>query len=309
MNFHGGSGSKDLIDFSVNVNRTKKSEHIRKIYEETFDHLHEYPSIDQADLIEALSDHYGIDKTRLIVGNGVTELMFLLARNLKLKTIGIFEPTYSEYRRAFELAGTKVVSLQYPKIIPLDGYILCNPNNPTGTYEREIDALLATGKPVILDESFLDFVEDPVSFSSPNLIKLHSLTKYFGIAGLRIGFIEGEPSLIESLFKEKEPWTVNSVAEALLEPLLKDTSFHEKTKEWLREERAYLKRELPMIKGGEANFFLLESEKELFEPLKEKGIYVRPCKDFSGLAKHSIRFCIHSHENNVLLVKALKEIL
>lgn len=319
MNKHGGYQGTDLIDFSVNLNPTVKPESIESLYQHSFHKILDYPEIDQLGFRRFLSKRLGCEPDELMIGNGATELIYLLAQALPVNKVGIFTPTYTEYRRAFEMVGKEVVSIPLVKennFLPdwesmprCDLYILCNPNNPTGTLIRELDHLLAQDALILIDESFMDFVENPVDITAPNLIHLRSLTKFYGLAGLRLGYIKAGSDVIQKLKRYQLPWSVNALALELIRPLMESVDFQEQTKNWLHTERKRFRDALPQLIGGEANFFFLHAKEESFEQLKAAGFYLRQCDDFIGLGPEYLRFCIHTPENNQRLIRVLKELV
>lgn len=319
MNKHGGYAGDDLIDFSVNINPTPKPDGIETIYQAGYEQISHYPEIDQLSLRRFLSRRLGASPDEILVGNGATELMYLLAQALEVKTVGIFEPTYTEYRRAFELFGKQVISIPLPeanRFVPAfddlpacDLYILCNPNNPTGTYQPNLSRLVHRDALVILDESFLDFVVKPELWFAPNIIHLRSLTKFYALAGLRLGYVLADEDIIRRMRRYQPPWSVNAIALEIIRPLMESADFRQRTNEWLKSERQVIEQALPQAIGGAANFYLIKARPDSFSRLKQRGFFLRQCDDFNGLGEDYLRFCIHTRENNLRLLEALKEIL
>lgn len=319
MNKHGGYRGNDLIDFSVNLNPIAKPDGWIEAFEASSRLITDYPEIDQSSFRRFLAGSLDCSEDELIIGNGATELIYLLAQSLDIETVGIFEPTYNEYRRAFELFGKTILSIPLPKengfissfkdLPDCDLYILCNPNNPTGTYIRDISGLIQRGALVLLDESFLDFVEDPVNITSEHVIHLRSLTKFYGLAGLRIGYLKAHPKVISQVRRFQPPWSVNAIALELMAPLMQSDTFKHQTHAWLSRERNRFRQALPGLIGGEANFFFFQAEHGTFEDLKRAGFYLRQCDDYVGLGPDYYRFCIHTPDKNIQLIETLKEIL
>lgn len=319
MNKHGGYRGDDLIDFSVNLNPTPKPREWLSRFYDTDRLITDYPEIDQASFRTFLARRLNCSPAELIIGNGATELIYLLAQSLHVTTVGIFEPTYSEYRRAFEAFGKRVVSIPLPPdtdfspsfldIPPCDLYILCNPNNPTGTYVRDLSGLIERQAWILIDESFVDFVERPLDFTGDNIIRLRSLTKYYGLAGLRIGYLQATRRLIDRMRRYQPPWSVNAIVLELIEPLMDSVDFRQRTRRWLSQERDRYRTALPRLIGGEANFFFFQAEAATFDVLKDRGFFLRRCEDYVGLGPDCYRFCIHTPTNNQSLIKVLKEIL
>ncbi|WP_425446709.1 threonine-phosphate decarboxylase CobD [Dethiothermospora halolimnae] len=346
MNKHGGyfgENRKDILDFSVNVNPLGASDKLYDHIKKNLKSIITYPEIDGESHKKMLSNHLNIKDNNIILGNGATELIYLFARATKPQRVLIIEPTFTEYKRGFRLAGSDIFSYISEEIndfkinkdtllnkinkLKPDVVVLCNPNNPTGIFTNKNDI-----KPILnkindinsylfVDESFIDFV-DKESYieliDKNNLFILRSMTKFYAIPGLRLGYGLGGSKLINKLNENKEPWTLNSLALNSLEIILKDNEYMDKTLDWYNREKKFLWKELNNIKNikvfyGEANFFLIKLKElegqELKKLLIEEDIYIRTCEDFDGLDKSYIRTTIRSHNENVKLIETLKKIL
>lgn len=327
MNPHGGyrGKNKEVIDYSVNLNPLEHSDHMRSLYINSFDLVRNYPDIHYEKLTKALADHYQLPLEHVLPGNGSTELLYLAARVLRPQRVLIVSPTFNEYERAFRLAGSKVehvileeaqgfrLHMEAFKDREFDLLVLCNPNNPTGIYHggselTKLYELVREKKAkLFLDESFLDFIEEPASVRGPDVYRMRSLTKFYAIAGLRIGFLITEEK--QRFIEHKEPWSINAIASEMTMQLLKDQDYRRRSLSYIERERerfcASLREDL--LFGGDANFFLLRGKPQLAENLVKRGFYLRSCGDFQGLSKHDLRFCIGREEHNKRLIEALKE--
>ena len=160
---------------------------------------------------------------------------------------------------------------------------------------------------VLVDEAFMDFIPEKERFSVmkrvgdfPNLAVLYSLTKFFGIPGLRLGAIAASVKLIRRMNAAKDPWNVNVLAQVAGAAGLRDHDYMERTVRLVRQEKQFLFRELNRLQGlqplpGAANFFLVKitesglTSGKLTELLGRRGIMVRDCAGFSGLEERYIR--------------------
>ncbi|NBG87105.1 pyridoxal phosphate-dependent aminotransferase [Isachenkonia alkalipeptolytica] len=375
MNKHGGYlGNKEqVIDFSVNISPFGPPESVKQGIMESLEAIEKYPSIDGEDYRYLLQKAFSLDKLdprQLIIGNGAMELIYLFARSLKPKRVLLVQPTFNEYQRAFELAGTKVEYFILEESsgfsIPEDqlmkklenlkpeALLLCSPNNPTGVYYEKkllqrIAHVMSTWEGILfVDESFEEFVldedlygnEESTLFSAEdssgdntgsetaplyntgimNMFILRSLTKFYGIPGLRLGYGIGHSSLIEKLLEHKEPWTVNTFAFKALEKIVFEKEYPRHLTEWLKEEKNYLEKHFQELRNlgliiypSSVNFYLGKipgiSAKLLQEKLLEAGIYIRTCEDFHGLDHEHFRFALRMRKDNEKLIQALEKLL
>ncbi|AFS77652.1 L-threonine-O-3-phosphate decarboxylase CobB [Gottschalkia acidurici 9a] len=343
MNKHGGyfgENKNKIIDFSVNINPLGVPNKLINRLQESLKHLERYPEIDGESGKIELSRRLNINTENIILGNGATELIYLFSRALKPKKVMIIEPTFTEYERAFKLNESEIYHFEtlekenfqinierlleeIEKIRP-DLLVMCNPNNPTGIFtEAEsmmkiLNKLKEINSYLFIDESFIDFTDKKsyISFieSYPTFI-LRSMTKTYAIPGLRLGYGLGNKSLIEKLKKQKEPWTINSLALEAIPILLGDENYFRKTNDWYKFEKKYLKENLEKIEDiktyeSNGNFFLCKLKKSDSKVIKEylldKKIYIRTCEDFYGLNQEYLRLAIRTREENELLLKEIK---
>jgi threonine-phosphate decarboxylase len=198
---------------------------------------------------------------------------------------------------------------------------LCNPNNPTGGILHR-EAVLAIAEAaermscyLVVDEAFIDFtpeysVLDQVANNS-YLIVLRSLTKFYALSGLRIGYGVFPKALAASVKNYKEPWTINSLAQKAGIAAVSDKAYQQKTMTVIYEEKRFLERGLKNI-GIEyfpsaANYYLLRAKnaREIVITLRRKGILLRDCSNFSGLDGSYLRIAVRSREENKRLLKEM----
>lgn len=350
MNFHGGIETRDgLVDFSVNIPPLQ----LPKSYEEMLmgcvQTLHLYPDIDGGRAKQKLAEVMGLTPEHYIIGNGATELIYLLGRTFSDKRVLIVEPTFTEYRRAFEPFQTEIVHFETHvsegfeiddealvdaiNRFQIDLVVLCNPNNPTGIFtdaERFEGILQRVDNSELIwvvDESFLDFVtlEKATRYQSAllklaeahNVFSLRSLTKTYSVPGLRIAYGVGNAALVEKLNRYKEPWSINTFALKSLTYFLEDDTHLKRVAMWLESEKAFLTAgllALPEIKvyEGAANFVLIHyagDAEAFYEGLHKAGVHVRTCFDFQGLGRGYFRIAVRLREDNVKLLSAMAKTL
>ena len=248
-------------------------------------------------------------------------------------------PTFEEYEIAAKLADCKITFFKTMNLsenldsfisqIPMNGCIfVCNPNNPTGTIlsKKQLTKIISSAKRksclVFVDECFIELV--PQSNQSvltlvkkyDNLFVLRSLTKSFGLAGIRIGYAGASKQIIDILQKIKIPWSVNALAQEAGVIAIKNRSHITKSKSIIKKESSFLKNKIADIQGFEChdtstNFILIKTKQDstkLQKKLLKHKILIRDCKSFRGLNNHYIRIAIKSHKDNLKLVQALEKV-
>ncbi len=299
---HGGArpGEYHLIDFSSNLNPYGVEISLSPDY-------HRFPYCDGDSIIEEV---YGVEGA---VVAGITEAIYLV-HLLRSGLVVAMKHTYGEYSRVARLFGRRVVEVpgMHPAVgdfpVPERGIVfLCNPNNPTGHLysEDEVEELASEvrrkGAILVVDEAYADFVPMPHSSVEEGVLYLRSFTKSYGIPGIRVGYVYGDPSLVKRVKNLRMPWGIGAAGCAFLEFLREDRgAFLRRTLPRIREERERMAGRLKL--KSEANFFLMDvgSAGDFVAFARRNGLLVRDCTSF-GLPRH-IRFSIRRRvENEVLL--------
>ena len=357
--FHGGNVWKvsekykipvdQIIDFSISTNPLGVPEKAVESIRQHLNLIHHYPDPDREWLLEALAKSAGVAPNNVVVGNGSTELIYLF--NEVFLEDGyeavIPVPTFSEYKAAIERFGG---NMTFIKCDPANNFklnleelensitkktriiFLCNPNSPTGWLYEKADILhivqLAADENVLVfvDEDYIDFVDDSKRYSMAdyvneynNLFVLRSLTKFFGLAGVRIGFGVGSPDLVNVLKRVIMPWSVNSLAMFAAAEAVKDTEFIKKSRLLIsnsKKQMLEMFKTIPWLKvyPSETNFLLIEIIREdltstqLAERLAKRGILIRDCEDFDGLNNRFFRVTVRKPEENRKLVDQIKSL-
>jgi threonine-phosphate decarboxylase len=248
-------------------------------------------------------------------------------------------PTFGEYEAATKLADCKIIYFKTMNLaeqldsfisqIPTNGCIfICNPNNPTGTIlsKKQLIKIISSAKRkscfVFIDECFIELV--PQSNQSvlnlikkyDNLFVLRSLTKSFGLAGIRVGYAAASKQIIDILQKIKIPWSVNTLAQEAGIIAIKNKSHLTKSKHIIKKESSFLKKKIANIEGFEChdtstNFILIKTKQDstkLQNKLLKHKVLIRDCKNFRGLNNHYIRIAVKSHNDNLKLIRALETV-
>ncbi|MFZ5943603.1 MAG: threonine-phosphate decarboxylase CobD [Bacillota bacterium] len=334
-----------MLDFSANINPLGPPQIVYEVIKDNLMLISRYPDGRNKEVKKVLANHLGMAQENIILGNGASELIFLIVNNIRPQQVWIPVPAFSEYEIAAEsinaiikhlpLQGESMDFFNLDKLSDLqenDIIFICNPNNPTG---QLFDKLFLTelfklcrhkGAYLIIDESFLDFLEDyhlishmPQAVQNKNLLILYSLTKFFAIPGLRLGALIAHTSHINRLDRARDPWNINTFAQLAGEAALKDTNFIKETYNFFKKEREFLYISLKEIQGlvpfkPTANYIFIKllppnSSSELTEKLAKKGVLIRNCNSYPLLNEGFIRVAIKSHEDNLKLLANLKEVL
>jgi len=217
--------------------------------------------------------------------------------------------------------GTNLLPVTHPVSSPCDMAFLCNPNNPTGRLipKAEMIEIAKAARDLkchlIVDEAFIDFSPDDSMVNevriNPYLIVLRSLTKFYALPGLRIGYGIIPLSLIDAITRLKEPWTVNTLAQIAGITALKDNAYKDETFKVIRTEKMILEEGF-RVNGIDfcpscANYYLLKLNcaKAVVARLRGVGILIRDCSNFEGLDDSFIRVAVKSHGDNMRLLKEL----
>ncbi|GAB6191730.1 cobyric acid synthase [Desulfocastanea catecholica] len=328
---------REILDFSANINPLGPPEWFRPLISSQLEYLLHYPDPDNTRFIEAIAEHTGIAKEHVVVGNGTTELLYAYMRTVPCTRAVIPVPSYVDYVRAAEIAGLAVVPctlleeddftldlLRLAAIIqPHDLVVIATPNNPTGkTVDRVALLALIMDFPesyFLIDEAFLDFIEGAktVGAEAPNVLTLNSMTKFYGVPGLRIGYGLVSPALARQVKENLPPWTVNSLAQAVGTAALQDTVYQNTTRQTCRELRLALETELRKIDdlkiySSKANYLFVKiigkgDAAALADYCLKQGIMIRRCENYQGLpSAHSFfRIAVRTRRENLHLVEVL----
>lgn len=332
-----------LQDYCYLVNPYFPTRRMQEEMESNFDSLmRQYPSGMEVNSLLA-AKCFQLHEEHVVLGNGAAELIKCLLEELH-GTLGVIRPTFEEYanRWASECVVYDCTQNDFTynaqQLItffsehPVDTLVLLNPDNPSGYYmgQSEIAALLQwckkENKILIVDESFLDFAdEENVSLLSerilsenPNLYVVKSISKSYGVPGLRLGILaSGNADMIGCLKKSVSIWNINSMAEFFMQILDKYKADYENSLREIKAERARFFEALRQIKSlkvypSQANYFMCElldghTSEELAGRLLKRNILI---KDLTGKIKNGrqyIRIAIRTGAENQCLVELLKE--
>ncbi len=330
-----GLAPEAVLDFSVNGNPYGPSPQVREaIAQVPYDR---YPDREVRALRQVLARHLDITPERLLIGNGSTELVWLLALAFVRPgdPVVLVGPTFGEYTRAAILMGahlhqytaqpeedfnivpervTRLLQQSQPRLV-----FVCNPNNPTGTFVTpEIIAHWATAWPgtlFIIDEAYLTFAANAPSVLPGlrhNMLVLRSMTKAYALAGLRLGYAIGSPDILAALQRARPPWSVNALAQAAGIAALRDKAHLTFCLERIAQAKHGLTAGLHALGllpvPSTTHFFLVRvgHGAACRQALLGRGILVRDCASF-GLPDY-IRVATRRPGENARLLTALAEV-
>ncbi len=313
-------GITDSIKIASNENPLGPSPKAVEAITAVLPDLNLYPDGDAFYLKKRLSEKLGLDRSRLILGNGSNELIEMIVRTFVRvgESIVVGEHAFAIYHLVNKAAGGRTIAVPHTgfrfdlaamaEAVTADTRIvfLDNPNNPTGTiYTRdEWEAFLKrvpSDVLIVVDEAYFEFVDDP---DYPNSLEYHSderlivtlrtFSKICGLAGLRVGYGVSSPQLIDALNRIRQPFNVNSLAQIGALAALDDEAHIRRTQDNNRNGLAYLRAELDRL-GVEyapswANFLLVNIGAGVAQQLLPAGIIVRPMEGYGypGYARVSV---------------------
>ena len=325
-------GGKVKVNFSTNTHQGVDHSGLMRHLASCQGLLSNYPEPEPLGVEKKLSETYGVSPENIIVTNGATEAIYLIARKMQGSRSAVVVPTFREYQDACAMFGHEVQFIRESTVLEgalaacnADVVWLCNPNNPTGkAFVREellkiIDTMRETL--FILDQAYADYsVADVLTvcdvLSRKNVIMLQSLTKRFAVPGLRIGYAVAPADIISGLRMMRMPWSVNSFAiESSLYLLDHMNDYH--IDRYLLHKEALGISEALRSHGIEChdtycNFILCRLPKGKAPHLKEWlmerfGLLIRDASNFETLDDSYFRVAAQDHESNMLLIKCIEE--
>lgn len=334
--------SKMPLDFSANVSPLGLPEGIQQAIIQALPMADRYPDPLCRALREKLAQLHHLPSEMVLCGNGAADLIFRLVLAARPKTVLLTAPTFAEYAQALKLVdcNTQYFVLQQETkfavteeilehITPeLDMLFLCEPNNPTGrtTDSKLLHRILLrcadTGTRLIIDECFNEFLENPAAHTLirkltdyPNLVILKAFTKWYAMAGVRLGYILCKDTiLLDAMSRSGQPWSVSTLAQAAGLAALEETAYSTELKALINIQRPHLKAGLQKLGckviPGEANYLLFcHPDTELAGKLRTHGILLRDCANYRGLGPGWYRTAVRTRAENDIFLHTMKEVL
>lgn len=335
-----GCPTSSIVDFSASINPLGPPSSAIAAIQAELSSLTSYPDPQYSQLRTALARWHRLSPDWILPGNGSAELLTWAGWELSRGDVTYLgTPAFGDYWRALKTFAAKVqtfpIDLEHGEWevgkqasisqVKSAGLLINNPHNPTGKlFDREmLLPYLEKFGLVVVDEAFMDFVPPHQQQSLvseicdyPNLVILRSLTKFYSLPGLRIGYVIAHPDRLQRWQRWRDPWSVNILAAAAAQAAIEDTAFQRQTWNWLLPTRAKLFQglaSLPKLEPlvGAANFLLVRTDypsSQLQEILlKKHHLLIRDCLSFPELGDRYFRVAVRSQQENRRLLQALSE--
>ena len=341
---------KNLIDFSASINPLGPSPLVWKAISKSRHLLRHYPDPECWDLRQALARLWQCDVEQLVVGNGSMELIHALPSALKLRHLLLVQPTFAEYAATMARIGGRVTGVSAKRseryALPIDrlrrilcarskqsqsydGIVLCNPSSPTGQVCEAADlmelaqAAARRGIWLIVDESFADYCPErsllPHKGRFARMVVLRSLTKFYALPGLRVGYAVADAPVVQRLRRHVPPWSVSSMGQVAAIAALQDHTHARRSLQFVTKERVRFAAGLAVMPGCTvlptyANYIFMELPRgwhaaAMAARLRRDGLLIRDCSDMPGASARSIRVAVRSRRDNDRLLRTLAGVL
>jgi L-threonine-O-3-phosphate decarboxylase len=321
---HGSSDDPDLLDFSANTNPAVP-EGVETVYREAFAAARGYPPEPPAAFREAAADYVGCDPEAVVPApGGLAAIRAAVALAVDPgDTALVPAPSFGEYAREVRLQGGEPAFVPATDVLDADpsGHalaVVCTPNNPTGTaYDRDALTRFAARcreaeTRLLVDEAFLGFTDRPSLAGTEGVVVARSLTKLFGLPGIRTGFAVATGEFGAALASARRPWNLSAPALATGAYCMRRDEFISDTRARVRSERARMRAALAeryAVRPSGAPFLLLDvgsdgrSVEAVVREARDRGVAVRDATTFRGLDSH-VRVAVRRPAENDRLLAA-----
>lgn len=331
-----GLNAADIIKVASNENPLGPSPRALAAMRKAVDQLHLYPDGNAFYLKTRLTQKLDLDPRQLILGNGSNEIIEFVGHAFVHPgaEVVVSQYCFAIYPIITQLFGGKVVTVparEYGHDLPAmlkaitpqtRVVFVANPNNPTGTLAPREDVVRFVNEVppqvlIVMDEAYVEFLDDPVDYlpvlragHQPNLLLMRTFSKIYGLAGLRLGYGIGHVDLIAALEKVRQPFNINSIAQAGALAALDDDEHFAQTRENNRRGLRFFERELtriglPFVRSF-ANFILVKvgDGQQVFTEMQRCGVITRPMGGYQ--LPEFIRLSIGTSAENQRCLGALK---
>ncbi|RJX29637.1 MAG: threonine-phosphate decarboxylase [Desulfarculus sp.] len=342
-----GRPVREILDLSASLNPLGPPPGLTEAVQASTELVCHYPDRLCYDLRQALAAKLGLDAACLLPGNGSTALIRMITRVLDLQQIMLLAPAFGEFGRSLALAGRHfhyLIMRERNSFAPVEAdlervweeqpsaVILCNPVSPTGQLVAPdvLDKLLAKAHRrrawVVVDEAFIDFAPPEARAWAlsrvqdyPHLVVLRSMTKFYCIAGLRLGYALAHADTLGDLAPMGQPWSVNTLAQAAGVYCLAQSEYEEQTRtqvsQWRAQQAASLAELGLMVLPSQANYMLCRlpldgpTAPQVAESCALQGVLVRDASSFVGCEDHHLRVAVAAPADQPRLLAAIKQAL
>jgi len=337
---HFGIHGASVLDFSANINPGGPPAAVAKCLRASLDNpstLINYPDLDENDLRQSLAHYAAVRSENVSVANGFVPLLDAVLRALNLRTCLLPVPAFVEYRKTLERARIEV----RPHSVSSSAFrydiddlltrshsavLLANPQNPSGVVSsrdsllRLVESAAAQNIYILLDEAFVDYCPEASLTREidylPNLIVFRSVTKFFGMAGLRVAYAVANAGLSRRLQEAISPWSVTTLASIGAQVAVRDDAYARRAIALNSERRNQLQAAIEKlgiyVYPSAANFLLLRLPdsidcQELWKRLiREHHIVLRNCANYEALSDGHLRAAVRAESENQRLIQALE---
>lgn len=336
-----GCPAEAITDMSSNINPLGTMPGLIAHIREHLDRIRVLPEVDARASIGAVAGLLGVAPERVLAGGGTTQFIYTACAALNAKRVLILGPTYADYTDGCRIHGIEPEFFlsearhgfqpqveRLRQIVPaFDTVFLCNPNNPTGQLigQQTLFELCASHPQVrfIIDESYLPFAPANQATSMTdcgldNVIVLWSVSKIFGMPGLRAGFLVANEGVAERFSRFMQPWCVNSLAQEAVcflgDHLTEVAAFIEQTRDYLRQEGALFAKRLAKARltlfPSVTSYFLMQLDahitaSEVCAQVGRQRFLIRNCANFHGLDERYIRIALKDAATNEAVCRHL----
>jgi threonine-phosphate decarboxylase len=308
-----------------------------------------YPDPNPVEFKSAIAKYvgHGVKAENILLGNGSIELIYMITEALPMTFKAVIPvPSFSEYEKAALRVGGEVTFVQLPTDFSMDNekikaavtddtkiVCICNPHSPSGRLYTKDEVMelvdFCQKKSIIfsIDENYIEFANEGDKNTVAGMVKdyenlfvIRSVTKFFGMAGLRFGYAIAATNLIDKLETVRQPWSMNGLVNTTTLAAFSDTEFIKSTKETINKNRAQLAEDLASIEDlhvypSTTNFLLVRilnrkiTSTMLKELLAKERILVRDCCTFMGMDDSYFRVTVRSAKDNQILVEKIKQVM
>ena len=339
-----GIPAASLVDFSANLNPEGPPSSVIFWLRESLDKpstLADYPDLEEKELRQALARYAGVRPENVVAANGFVPLLEATLRVLPIRSCLVPVPAFVEYRRTLERCSVEMIpsvledgfAFSYDTKDLLPGHcgavLLANPQNPSGILcapERLTHVVEEADRRdvyVLIDEAFIDYCPEASLANAivrfPNLIILRSVTKFFGVAGLRVAYALANAELAKRIQNALAPWAITTLASLGARVAVEDDAYCRRTIALNNKRRSRLHAGLETlgirVYPSAANFSLLrltgsvDCQQTWEQLIRVHYLVLRNCANYEGLAGGHLRTAVRTEAENNHLLDALAEVL
>lgn len=320
--------NRPLIDFSTTVYPHANLRWLKMHLAEHIDCVGQYPPTEPIELERRIAGQLDISEDCVLVTNGCTGAIYLMAQLFRGRASIIPQPTFQAYADACRMYRHTISFEKTDELSSLPEnriYWICNPNSPSGNVLMKgfMDYIVRRGKNYmfIVDQSYEYYTKEGMLVPRevvdlPNIVLLHSLSKQYSVPGLRVGYITAHPSIIHQLREIRIPWSVNSLAIEAASFLIEHGRSGVPNLDTYLSEAERLRGELKKVEGirmfeSKANFMLGQLEKATSPALRQylldrHNILIHDCSQYEGLSNNFFRVTARTPKEDDLLVRAIR---